>query len=181
MKRSGILTRARAETISALQEATFRLKAFLLRQDIRSAGRATWGPAPLRWRAEVVCPTPAQQMVLQESGRTVTEHTERLGRLDQERREQVTPWRLPPVVDALQALRGVQGTVAVTMVAAIGDLTRCEPPSELMQFLGLVPSASASGARRQPGAIPKTGNTHARRVRVEGAWAYRSPAQVSRQ
>jgi hypothetical protein len=26
-----------------------------------------------------------------------------------------------------------------------------------------------------------TGNTHARRVLVEGAWAYRSPAKVSRQ
>jgi len=29
--------------------------------------------------------------------------------------------------------------------------------------------------------MTKTGNTHARRVLVEGAWAYRSPAQVSRQ
>jgi len=33
-------------------------------------------------------------------------------------------------------LRGVQCTVAVTMVAEIGDLTRFEPPSELMKFLG---------------------------------------------
>jgi len=40
------------------------------------------------------------------------------------------------VVDALQALRGVQFTVAVTMVAEIGDLTRFEHPSELMKFLG---------------------------------------------
>ena len=59
------LTRARAETISDLQDATFRRKAFVLRQDIRSAGRAHWGPAPLRWLAEVVCPTPAQQIVFQ--------------------------------------------------------------------------------------------------------------------
>ena len=28
--------------------------------------------------------------------------------------------------------------------------------------------------------MTKTGTTHARRVRVEGAWAYRSPAKVSR-
>jgi len=85
------------------------------------------------------------------------------------------------VVDALQALRGVQFTVAVTMVAEIGDLTRFEHPSELMQFLGLVPSEYSSGARRQQGGITKTGNTHARRVLVEGAWAYRYPAKVSRQ
>ncbi len=29
--------------------------------------------------------------------------------------------------------------------------------------------------------MTKTGNTQARRVLVEGAWAYRSPAKVSRQ
>jgi len=67
------------------------------------------------------------------------------------------------------------------MVAEIGDLTRFEHPSELMKFLGLVPSEYSSGARRQQGAITKTGNTHARRVLVEGAWAYRYPAKVSRQ
>ena len=175
------LTRAREDTISDLKDAKFRLKAFLLRQDIRYAGRANWGPAHLRWLAEVVCPTPAQQIVFQEYVRTVTEHTARLGRLDQELREQVTTWRLHPVVDALQALRGVQFTVAVTMVAEIGDLTRFEHPSELMKFLGLVPSEYSSGQRRQQGGITKTGNTHARRVLVEGAWAYRYPAKVSRQ
>jgi hypothetical protein len=41
-----------------------------------------------------------------------------------------------PNTIALQALRGVQCTVAVTMVADMGDLTRFEPPSALMQFLG---------------------------------------------
>ena len=130
------LTRAREDVISDLKDAKFRLKAFLLRQDIRYAGRANWGPAHLRWLAEVVCPTPAQQIVFQEYVRTVTEHTERLGRLDQELREQVKTWRLHPVVDALQALRGVQCTVAITMVAEIGDLTRFEHPSALMKFLG---------------------------------------------
>ncbi len=50
-----------------------------------------------------------------------------------------------------------------------------------MKFLGLVPSEYSSGQRRQQGGMTKTGNTHARRVLVEGAWAYRSPAKVSRQ
>ena len=40
------LTRARAEVISDLQDAKFRLNALLLRQDIREVGRATWGPGP---------------------------------------------------------------------------------------------------------------------------------------
>jgi len=73
---------------------------------------------------------------VQEDVRTVTEHHGAPGRLAQERREQVTTWRLHPGVDALQARRGVQCTVAVTMVAAMGDLTRFEHPSALMTFLG---------------------------------------------
>jgi len=103
-----------------------------------------------------------------------------LGRLELELHEQVHTWRFAPVVEALQALRGVQCTVAVTTVAAWGDLTRFDNPRQLMHYLGLTPSAYASGARRQQGSMTKTGNTHARRALVEGAWAYRYPATVSR-
>jgi transposase len=174
------LTRAREDAISDLKDAKCRLKAFLLRQDIRYVGRANWNPAHLRWLSEVVCPTPAQQIVFQEYVRTVTDHTERLQRLEQELQDQVQAWRLNPVVEALQALRGVQGTVAVTTVAEIGDLTRFDSPRELMKFLGLIPSEYSSGEQRRQGSITKAGNTHARRVLVEGAWAYRYPAKVSR-
>jgi transposase len=174
------LSRAREDTLRDLKAAKFRLKAFLLRQDIRYTGRATWSPAHLRWLSEVGCPTPAQHMVFQEYVRAVNEHTERLGRLEQALHEQVQSWRLYPVVEALQALRGVQFTVAVTTVAELGDLTRFENPRQLMKFLGLIPSEYSSGERRRQGSITKAGNTHARRALVEGAWAYRYPANVSR-
>src|SRR5262245_1249501 len=174
------LSRAREDTLRDLKAAKLRLKAFLLRHDIRSTGRANWSPAHLRWLSEVVCPTPAQQIVFQEDVQTVTEQTERLGRLELERHEQVKTWRLAPVVEALQALRGVQFTVAVTTVAELGDLTRFANPRQLMNYLGLTPSEYSSGARRQQGSITKTGNTHARRALVEGALAYRYPATVSR-
>jgi transposase len=49
-----------------------------------------------------------------------------------------------------------------------------------MKSLGLTPSAYSSGERRRQGGITKTANTHARRALVEGAWAYRDPAKVSR-
>ena len=130
------LTRAREETRSDRTDATWRLQAFLLRHDIRSTGRATWSPAPLRWLSEVICPTPAQQIVLQEDVRAVNEHTARLQRLEQALHEHVPAWRLPPVVEALQALRGVQCTVAVIMVADMGALTRFDTPRALMKFLG---------------------------------------------
>jgi len=167
------LSRAREDTLHDLKTAKLRLKALLLRHDIRYTGRATWGPAHLRWLSEVVCPTPAQPSVFQAYVRAVTEPTERLQRLDQELHEQVTAWRLCPVVDALQALRGVQFIVAVTTVAELGDLTRCDNPRQLMKYVGLTPAAYSRGERRHQGGITKTGNTHARRALVEGAWAYR--------
>jgi transposase len=174
------LSRAREDTLRDLTSAKFRLKAFLLRHDIRYTGRATWGPAHLRWLSEVVCPTPTQQIVFQEYVRAVNEHTERLQRLEHALQAQVTSWRLHPVVEALQALRGVQFTVAVTMVAEIGDVTRFDTPRELMNFLGLIPSEYSSGEQRRQGSLTKAGNAHARRALVEGAWAYRYPAKVSR-
>ncbi len=174
------LVRAREDTLGDLKSATFRLKAFLLRHDIRYTGRATWGPAHLRWLSEVVCPTPAQHMVFQEYVRAIHEHTERLQRLDQALQDQVTSWRLQPMVEALQALRGTPFIAAVTMVAEIGALKRFENPRALMKCLGLIPSEYTSAERRRQGSITKAGNTHARRALVEGAWASRDPAKVSR-
>jgi transposase len=174
------LSRAREDALRDLKAAKLRLKAFLLRHDLRYIGRATWSPAHLRWLSEVGCPTPVQQIVFQGYVRAVNEQTERLARLEQELQDQVKSWRLHPVVEALQALRGVQFTVAVTTVAELGDLTRFDTPRPLMKFLGLTPSEYSSAGRRHQGSITKAGNTHARRALVEGAWAYRDPAQVSR-
>jgi transposase len=70
--------------------------------------------------------------------------------------------------------------VAVTTVAELGALTRVANPRQRMKGLGLSPSASSSGERRRQGALTQAGHIQARRALVEGAWAYRYPAQVSR-
>jgi transposase len=173
------LSRAREDAVQDLKAAKFRLKSFLLRQDIRYEGKANWNDAHLRYLARIVCPTPAQQIVYQEYLHAVTERVERLSRLEQALEEQVKSWRFFPVVDALQALRGVQWTVAVTTVAEIGDISRFDNPRQLMAYLGLTPSEYSSGEKRTQGGITKTGNGHARRAIIEGAWAYRYPAKVS--
>jgi transposase len=174
------LVRAREDALKDLKTAKIRLKAFLLRQDIRYEGRANWTAAHLRWLANVVCPTPAQQIVFQEDVRAVSEQTERLQRLAAELPPLVQAWRWAPVVEAIQALRGIQFIAAITLIAELGDLSRFDNPRQLMSYLGLVPSEHSSGERRRQGSITKTGNSHARRVLVEGAWAYRYPAKVSR-
>jgi len=119
-------------------------------------------------------------MVFQAYVRTVSAHQERLQRLETALREQVQGWRLAPVVQALQAMRGVQFTVPVTRIAELGDLSRVENPRPLMSDLGLTPSESSSGERRRQGSITTAGNAFARRALIEGAWSYRYPAKVNR-
>jgi transposase len=174
------VSRGRDDAMQDLKRSKRRLKSFLLRQDLRYEGRANWNAAHLRWLAHVVCPTPPQQIVFQEYVRAVTEQQERLHRLEQELHEAVQSWRLYPMVQAIQALRGVQLTGAVILMAELGDITRFDSPRQLMSYLGLTPSEYSSGERRRHGGITKAGNTHARRALVEGAWAYRYPAKVSR-
>src|SRR5215831_8271274 len=165
------LPRAREDASSDLKAATLRLTAFVRRPDIREGGRANGGPAPLRWLSAVVGPTPAQHIVFHADVRAVQEHTARLQRLAQARPAHVQAWRVSPVIAALQALRGGPCPGAVPLVADMGDLTRCDSPRDLMQFLGVIPSAYSSGAHRRQGAMTKAGTTHARRVLVAGAWA----------
>lgn len=174
------LGRAREDPRKEGQAAKARRNAFLLRQDLRDEGRANWGPAPRRGLAKVLCPTPAQPLVVPEYGRAVAAHTDRRQRLEAALQTPVKPWRWLPVVAAGQALRGGQGTVAGTLMAELGDLPRFDPPRQLLSSLGRTPSEHSSGARRRQGALPQSGNPHARRALSAGAWAYRYPAKVSR-
>lgn len=173
------LCRARDAARVLSKGAKLRLKSFLLRLGMSYEGRASWSLAHKRYLARVVCPTPAQQVVFQELLGAVDEQEQRLRRLEEELRDQTQAWRLWPVVEALQALRGVQWLVSLTVVAELGDLTRFDNPRQLAAFVGLIPSEHTSGEKRRQGSITKTGNSRARRALVEGAWAYRHPAKVS--
>lgn len=173
------LSRARDDAMRQLKASKVRLKSFLLRLGLHYTGRADWNDAHRRYLAKVVCPTPAQQIVFQESIRAVDEHVERLRRIEGELEELARQWRLEPLVSAYQALRGVQQTVALTVVAELGDITRFDNPRQLFAFVGLIPSEHSSGEKRRQGSITKAGNAHARRALVEGAWAYRYPAKIS--
>jgi len=145
------VSRARDAARVTLKDAKLRLKAFLLRLGRHYVGRADWNAAHRRYLAKVVCPTPAQQIVFQEWVRAVDEQVDRLQRLEAELQEVGPRWRLYPVVQGLQALRGVQWLVAITVVAELGDLTRFANPRQLAAFVGLIPSEYSSGRTRRQG------------------------------
>lgn len=100
------LLRTRDDVMKDHKAAKARLKAFLLRQDIRYTGKADWGPKHLRWLSEVVCSTPAQQIVFQKYVQAVSACDERRQRLEAEQ-DRVRSWQLYPVVQAVQTMRSV--------------------------------------------------------------------------
>ena len=173
------LTRAREDAVKAQRVARQQLGGMLLRLGFRYHAK-NWSPQHFRWLADRKMPTPAQQVVFQEYINAINETTTRVGRLTQQIESLVPSWRMAPVVNALQALRGVSIIVAATMIAEIGDLTRFEHPRKLMAYLGLIPSEHTSGDKRRQGGITKTGNGHARRVLVEAGQSYSHPARVTR-
>ena len=111
---------------------------------------------------------------------TIEAATARRDRLTAQIETMLVDWVLAPVVHALQALRGTALVTAATVIAELGDITRFENPRQLMAYLGLVPSEHSSGGTRRQGGVTKAGNGTARRMLVEAAWSYRSPATISR-
>jgi transposase len=173
------LVRAREDAVCMQRQARQRLQALLLRNEIRYVGKSAWTQAHRRWIAHLKLPNPAQQIAFEEYVQAVEEGGQRLERLAAAIGTQLEHWRWRPVVEALQALRGVSAIHAVRIVAELGDFQRFQAPRKLMGYLGLIPSEDSSGARRRQGSITKAGNSSARRALIEAAHAYAHPARVS--
>jgi len=173
------LLRARYQGVSQQHRARQQLKMFLLRHNIRYAGKTPWTPAHLRWLATVKLPFAQQQFVFQEMVNVITEAGQRLERYETHIPSVVEGWRWEPVVRALMSLRGLALLNAATLVAELGDLHRFAHPSQLMSYLGLVPSEDTTSDDRKQGGLTKMGNGIARRALIEAAWHYREPARLS--
>ena len=69
-------------------------------------------------------------------------------------------------------ITGVNLTVAVAVMAAIGDIARFKSPQKLVSYFGLNPRVRQSGLGvAHHGRISKVGRSHARAMLVEAAWA----------
>ncbi len=77
-----------------------------------------------------------------------------------------------PRAERLMTIGGVNAVVAVSLLAAIGDVSRFSSPEKLVSYVGLNPSVRQSGDRPAVhGRITKQGRAHARAMLVEAAWA----------
>jgi transposase len=174
------LIRARYQVSRQQHRARQQLKMFLLRHNIRYAGKTPWTPAHLRFLATVKLAFAEQQFLFQEMVNVISEAGQRLERYEAQLPGVVAGWRWEPVVKALMSLRGVALLNATTLVAELGDLHRFDTARQLMSYLGLVPSEDTTSDERKQGGITKMGNGTARRTLIEAAWHYCQPPRISR-
>jgi hypothetical protein len=85
-----------------------------------------------------------------------------------------------PVVARLMTVPGIDVTVAIAIVAAVGDFARFTNPNSLVNYLGLNPKVRQSGnAPAAHGRITKAGPAQARGMLVEAALsAARAPGPL---
>jgi transposase len=76
-----------------------------------------------------------------------------------------------PVARRLCTVPGVGPITASVFVATLDDVGRFPRAGCVAAYLGLVPSERSSGERQRRGALTKLGNTRARWVLVQAAWA----------
>lgn len=172
------LCRARNDFKAQQIKARQQLNGYVLRHGHHwPSNKTRWTQAHLNWLESLTFEHDWQQIVLQEYIESVKVASERVAQMTSQMERVLTQWSLAPVVHSLIALRGVDKLAAMVLLAELGDISRFESPSQLMAYLGLVPSEHSSGNRRRQGAITRTGNTHARRMLVECAWSYRFPAR----
>jgi len=158
-----------------------QLKAFLLRNGYKYSGKSSWTQAHMRYLRELVLAEPAQKMVLEETLQAIDLGEKRQARIEEHMELVVSQWRMRPVVEALQCLKGVAFIGATVYVSELGDLRRFENPRQLMAFLGLVTKENTTGNRRRQGAITKCGNGHVRMFLIEAAHHYRLPPKISKE
>lgn len=169
------LVRAREDVRKDLIAARHRLSKFLLRHGrVFSAGHK-WTERFWRWLKEQRFELAAAQRTFEHYQLQVHHLEERRAALEKDIAEVAAtePYRAP--VARLSCLRGISTLSALTLIAEVQDFRRFAHPRALMSFLGLVPSEYSSGGKERRGRITKTGNSHARRVLIEAAWAYRHP------
>ena len=172
------LVRAREAAMDDHRRKRQAISSMLLKHGRVFPGKKAWGARHARWLQEQAFGHPAQQVVLQELVLAARHAGERLERIEAAIVEFLPQWSLAPLVEALQALRGVGLATAAAIVAEVGDLGRFENPRQLMGYLGLVPGERSTGEAVRRLGITKAGNGRVRRLLVESAWTYRHPARV---
>jgi len=172
------LTRCREDAKQDLLRAHHRLEKMLLRTGRIYSDGQMWTKRHLTWLRNLEWERTPDQVVFDDYMRAIEVLGDRIAVLD----AQVTAcageetYRKP--VGWLRCFYGIDTVTALTILAELGDVRRFAKPTDLMSYIGIVPSEWSSGDSQRRGALTKTGNSHVRRVLIEAAWHYRHKPSI---
>jgi transposase len=152
-----------------------KILSLLLRHGLAYRDGENWTGKHRLWIKNAITDlNPLQIETVQEYLRHLDYITENIKRIDQRIEELASEQRYREKVKQLMALKGIGTFTALSIIAEIGDFRRFANPTQLMSYLGLVPSEHSSGERRRQNGITKAGNKRLRRLLVESAWHCRA-------
>lgn len=174
------LCRGRDDARLDLMRARHRLGKFLLRRGrVFGTGNRAWSQAHRWWLGTQVFERTAERVMFEDYLLAVEQASARRRSLELHLEDIAREPRYTEAVGWLRCFRGIDTITAITLIAELHDFRRFRSPSQLMAYLGLVPSEYSSGPRQQRGGITRTGNRHVRRLLIEAAWHYRHKPHVS--
>jgi transposase len=128
-------------------------------------GKLLFTEKGFRWMERLRLPA-AERLVLDHQLGLLREIQARQKAVDEELLRQA---RLQRDAKLLVTIPGVDVTVAVGLLAAIGSIERFESPQQLAAYFGLVPRVRQSAGHCWTGSITKTGSRTARWLAIEAA------------
>src|SRR5262245_3160431 len=175
------LCRGRDDARLDLMRARHRLGKFLLRRGrvFGTGEQRAWSQAHRWWLGQQAFERTAERVMFEDYLLAVEQTEARRRSLELHLEDLATDPRYVESVGWLRCFRGIDTITAITLIAELHDFRRFRSPSQLMAYVGLVPSEYSSGPRQQRGGITRTGNRHVRRLLIEAAWHYRHKPRVS--
>lgn len=175
------LCRGRDDARLDLMRARHRLGKFLLRRGrvFGTGSQRAWSQAHRWWLGTQTFERTAERVMFEDYMLAVEQIAARRHSIELHLEDIAREPRYAEAVGWLRCFRGIDTITAMTLIAELHDFRRFRSPSQLMAFLGLVPSEYSSGSRQQRGGITHTGNRHVRRLLIEAAWHYRHKPHVS--
>lgn len=172
------LLRAREDAKRAEHKAKQQLNMFLLRSGRIWGGKSRWTRDHLLWVGKQAFEQEADVLTLSDYLHEVERLRDRVADLTKSIEELAPKLESWPLIQALQAFRGIKILVATWIAVELGDLRRFPSPKHLMSFLGMTPSEASSGDTVRRGRITKAGNMRLRSLLMQSAWAYRLKPRV---
>lgn len=174
------LCRGRDDARLDLMRARHRLGKFLLRRGrvFGHGNQRAWSQAHQCWLGQQHFERAAERVMFEDYLLAVEQAEARRRSLELHLEDLAREPRYAESVGWLRCFRGIDTISAITLIAELHDFRRFRSPSQLMAYLGLVPSEYSSGPQQRRGGITRTGNRHVRRLLIEAAWHFRHKPRV---